>query len=282
MLPILQSIHHLLSTKSTAWSFAFIPSNSLPCFIFISIHLLHFPKSSPIFYCTCFTCCFFDPIRIYSDISWYAHHFPSCFHHFPSWISSIFPSSPSPSPAGASASAACASWVVAGTTGASGGDEAFEPCREDLLGRFLRCGWWKNPINHRIWMVETSWNPINHGINHGINHQLVQDFFPPQCSDLFVGGLFLVGHVSWPWRIPLSTSSSAQHLCICLGRSDGFLQLFHFHLGQREQQHCYLGRRGVTLWWLWILVNFLSILSIWDPISDVLLDFIYQRERSNS
>ena len=70
MLPILQSntftvsIHHLLSTKSTAWSFAFILSNSLPCFIFISIHLLHFPKSQVLpFFFDC-TCCFFDPIRI--------------------------------------------------------------------------------------------------------------------------------------------------------------------------------------------------------------------------
>ena len=91
----------------------------------------------------------FGYIRIYHDM-------PIIFHHFPSWISSIFPSSPSPSPAGSSASAACASWVVAGTTGASGGDEAFEPCREDLLGRFLRCGWWKKsdqPPNLDGWNI---------------------------------------------------------------------------------------------------------------------------------
>lgn len=113
------------------------------------------PKSFPYFWLHLVTCCFFDPIRIMKNALLsiiFFHDFPSFFQHLP-----IFPQPKTPA-------SACACALGAGTTGASGGDEAFEPWREDLLGRFLR--WSEGGCEMRFlppildgWNL--CWNPIN-------------------------------------------------------------------------------------------------------------------------
>ena len=162
----------------------------------------------------------FGYIRIYHDMPIIFHHvsiiFPAEFpasSHLPPALPPPEPPPPQPAPPG---------WWPG---------PPVPPVATKLSSPAARTCWdasWdvdggRNPINHRIWMVETSWNPINHGINHGINHQLVQDFFPPQCSDLFVGGCswlaMLVDHGESPSVLLHPPSIFASALGAAMGSS---------------------------------------------------------------